>query len=108
VGAAPGGAKKKRLFVLDGANAELIRDLPDGDPFKQAHAPVLEEIRDLAWLAYRCRVVNRAFGTALTPDQVLAGFPDETIDILADLIEHDQIADSTTMIRLFLKGAARG
>lgn len=68
---------------------------------------MLHAIQDLAWLAYQCRSFNRAFGTTLPPDQIAAMVPDETLDMLIRLIEHDQIGDSTTLLRLLLERGSR-
>jgi hypothetical protein len=97
-----GGAEKKADWLLDGNNAELATKLPDSDPFRTEHMPVLETIEDLSWLAYQCRCFNRAFGTVLPPGEIKSLVPDETLDLIVRLIEHDQIGDSTTLLRLYL------
>jgi hypothetical protein len=102
-----GGAEKKAAWLLDGDNAELVTGLPEDDPVKRSHALILESIQDLSWLAYRCRGFNRAFGTTLPPSEIMALVPDETLDMLLCLIEHDQIDDPTTLLRLLHKQGSR-
>jgi hypothetical protein len=65
--------------------------------------PVLRQLDQLAVTAYRCRVVNRAFGTALGPDEIAGLLPEEDIDLLVVLVEHDQIGDAETYLKLFLR-----
>jgi hypothetical protein len=101
VGATGRDAKKKGAYAIE--QREHLEDLPADDPVKAEYQPLLDRIRDLSWYAWRCRVVNRAFGTNLTPDVVARTVPDETIDLLATLLTTDQIDDTQTMIRLALE-----
>ena len=43
----------------------------------------------------------------LPPDQIKALAPDETLDMLIRLIEHDQIGDQATLLRLLLERNSR-
>lgn len=70
---------------------------------KQRNAPLLSHVRTLAWRAYRCRIVNRAFGSSLTPDQAERLVPDEDVDLLAALDDKGQIGDPVALLRAFLK-----
>lgn len=65
--------------------------------------PTLRRIDSLAYRAWRCRVVNRAFGSSLTPDQAEQMIADEDITLLAALAEHDQLDDSVTFLRLLVQ-----
>lgn len=70
---------------------------------KRRNAPLLSHVRALAWRAYRCRIVNRAFGTNLTPDHIATAVPDEDIDLLIALDDHEQLNDPLALLRLLLK-----
>lgn len=65
--------------------------------------PLLSRISDLAYQAYRCRVVNRAFGSQLAPDAIEALIPDEDITLLSEMAEHDYLDDPVTLLKLLLK-----
>lgn len=96
-----GGDQKKAEWCI--TDHELIVDLPDDDPIKCEVLPVLQHLDHLALMAYRCRIVNRAFGSALGPQEIARLIPDEDIALLAALCEQDQIGDIVTYLRLFLK-----
>lgn len=62
---------------------------------------------DAAWRAKRCRVVNRALGTQMTPAQIAALLPDEEIEIYMLLDEEQYIDDPATLIRAYLEAMSR-
>jgi hypothetical protein len=59
---------------------------------KRDLAGVMAQIAQIAGLANRCRAVNEALGTQLTPEEIDALWPDETTDLLVAWMEHSRRA----------------
>lgn len=60
------------------------------------------QIDQLARTARRCRMVNRAFGCALSPLQIAQLLPDEDVDLLLELDAHALIDDPLSQLLTLL------
>lgn len=73
------------------------------EPLYRDHVEAMRLLGDLARTAHRCRVVNRAFGSSFTPDQIAGMLPDEAIDLLLYLDDADQIGDQIAYLRTLVR-----
>ncbi len=97
------GTVKKNGQLALGDERRHVAALPDDHPLKIEVAPVIARVDEAALRAQRCRVVNRALGTQMTPGQIAALIPDEEIDVYLLLDEEQCIDDPATMIRAYLE-----
>jgi hypothetical protein len=89
MGRAQRGVKKKIDPIL--TDWRLLSELGLNDPTNALYvacAPLMERISRVTAMAERTRVLNRALGTSLSPDEIDRMFATEDIDLIIAWKEH--------------------
>lgn len=68
----------------------------------------MRQIDAIDQITRRCRMVNRAFGSALDPRAVAQLLPDEDIDLLFALDDHGMIDDLHSQLRMLVRLLTKG